>query len=207
MAGALVLPLSLIGGLALCVGWLMTWSLGRSRLAQARAETDRRAADVAEQALQTFKHSPEFAALLDLKYREGHQAGSAEGVERLQQSQGYEAVLAVEHAKGKAAGAAEERERWALCYTPVTVDDDGFFSHTVEIGYETQLFYNGMPVNDPVRRVIETVKKSKDENIRAALDLAHKATDLAIAAAAARQGGIPVKKGDARSGPRGDRKK
>lgn len=135
-------------------------------------------------ALLEYKSSPEVSALLDLRFRDGHQAGAAEAISNYKTSEGYEALFSVEHSKGKEVGIYEERIRWQLVYTPIIISDDGIFSHIIETGFEMQIFYAGFPINDPLRRITGSHKKSKDENIHKFLDIAEKAVDLAASIAA-----------------------
>lgn len=132
-------------------------------------------------------------ALLDLRFRDGHQAGSTEAIKIYKDSEGYEAMFAVEHSKGKDVGIIEEREKWQLTYTPIAINDEGYFSHTVETGFEMQIFYNGFPINDPLRRITQSHKKSKDENIQQFLDIAEKAVDVAVSIASKNKIPISIK--------------
>jgi len=152
-----------------------------------------------------YKTSPELTALLDLRFRDGHQAGSAEAINQYKKSEGYAALFAVEHSKGKEAGIEEERKKWELNYTPIVINDEGFFSHTVETGYEMQIFYAGFPINDPLRRIVNFHKKSKDENIQKFLDIAKKTVD--VAAAIASKNKIPITVRDPRQEKKAEQSK
>lgn len=180
----------LTGVLGVMLGFFASWLNARRHLVEARALGDRRAAEGAKLALLEYKSSPELTALLDLRFRDGHQAGSAEAIKNYKNSEGYEALFSVEHSRGKHAGIEEERNRWQLTYTPIVIDDEGFFSHTLEIGYEMQIFYAGFPINDPLRRITDFHKKSKDDNIHKFLDIAEKAVDMAVMIASKNK--IPV---------------
>jgi len=81
------------------------------------------------------------------------------------QKQSAEAALEREFLRGKAAGAEEELARFEIRYQPILIDDDGFWNHSFEAGYEMQLHYAGLPVGDPTRRITHEQQKSNDENI------------------------------------------
>ncbi|MGB3430253.1 hypothetical protein [Achromobacter sp.] len=75
---------------------------------------EKKSAEHAKIALSEYKSSSELTALLDLRFRDGHQAGSAEAINQYKKSEGYGALFSLEHSKGKAAGIDEERNRWQL---------------------------------------------------------------------------------------------
>lgn len=183
----LVIVVGLVG---MAFGYFIAWLNARHHIIEEKALVERKLAEDTKLALLEYKSSPELMALLDLRFKDGHQAGSAEAINHYKKSEGYEALFSVEHAKGKNAGIEEERNRWQLTYTPIVISDDGFFSHTVETGYEMQIFYAGFPINDPLRRITDYHKKSKDENIKKFLDIAEKAVN--IAATIASKNKIPV---------------
>lgn len=179
-----------VGGVGVTLGYLISWLNSRRHLIEANALVERKSAEHAKLVLSEYKDSSELTALLDLRFRDGHQAGSAEAINQYKKSEGYEALFSLEHSKGRAAGIDEERNRWQLIYTPIVISDDGFFSYTVETGYEMQIFYAGFPINDPLRRITDYHKKSKDENINRFFGIAEKAVDVAVAIASKNK--IPI---------------
>jgi hypothetical protein len=194
MWGELNNQVVVVGVIGLALGYFISWLNARRYIIEAKAVAEKKSAEDTKLALLEYKSSPELTALLDLRFRDGHQAGSAEAINQYKKSEGYEALFSVEHSKGKDVGIEEERNRWQLTYTPIIVSDDGFFSHTIETGYEMQIFYAGFPINDPLRRITEFHKKSKDENINKFLDIAEKAVDVAVTIASKNKIPVSVRK-------------
>jgi len=173
-----------VGAGAALVSYLGARLSFQHKLATQQSEGVAKTTEAARLALLEYKSSPEVVALMDLRYKDGHQAGSAEAIRVYKSSEGYEALMSVEHGKGKIAGMAEEKEKWVLSYTPVLISDEGFWSHTVEMGYDLQLFYSGMPVNQPIRHISHSEKKSKDENIQKFVSMAEGLVEVAASIAA-----------------------
>lgn len=177
-----------ISGMALA--YFIAWINAKRNLAEAKILMERKFADDIKNALLEYKSSTELTDFLELRFKEGYQAGAADAISEYKRSEGYEALLSVEHFKGKQLGIDEERNRWQLSYTPIIISDNGFFSHIIETGFEMQIFYAGFPINDPIKRITGSHKKSKDENIHKFFDLAEKA--VGVAASHGLQNKIPV---------------
>ena len=141
-------------------------------------------------ALEEYKNSEEFRAVLELQFESGKAQGSTKSLADFKASHEFNLHLNSEHAKGKLAGAAEELEKFHIIYTPVLVDHETFFTHKVDAGYDMQIHYAGFPICEPTRRITNHKEKSKDENIIQVLKVV--GTALEIAAAAAAKQRIPV---------------
>ena len=166
-----------IAGMALA--YFIAWINAKRNLAEAKIVMEQKFSDDIKNVLLEYKSSTELSDFLELRYKEGYQAGAAEAISEYKKSEGYEALLSVEHSKGKQLGIDEERNRWQLSYTPIIISNGGFLSHTIETGFEMQIFYAGFPINDPLKRITGFYKKSKDENIHKFFNLAEKAVDAA----------------------------
>lgn len=177
-----------VAGMALA--YFIAWVNAKRNLAEAKILMEQKFSNDIKNALLEYKSSTELSDFLELRFKEGYQAGAAEAIGEYKKSEGYQAVLSVEHSKGKQLGVDEERNRWQLSYTPIIISNDGFLSHTIETGFEMQIFYAGFPINDPLKRITGYYKKSKDENIHKFLNLAEKAVDAA--ASIGFQNRIPV---------------
>ena len=175
-------------------GYLISWLMAKRDLIEIKAQAERKSVEDIKLALLEYKSSPEMTALLDLRFRDGHQAGSSEAINQYKKSEGYEALFSLEHAKGKEVGIEDERNRWQLTYTPIVINDEGFFSHTIETGFEMQIFYAGLPINAPLRHITGHHKKSKDDNINKFLDIADKAVDIAVTIASKNKIPVSVRK-------------
>ena len=183
-----------VGIFCIILGYIISWVRFKNHLSEVKGGADKKSEEGIKNTLQEYKSSPELAALLDLRFRDGQRAGSAEAIDNYKKSEGYEALFLLEHSKGRDVGIEEERNRWELVYTPIVISDDGFFSHTLETGYEMQIFYAGFPINDPLRRITGYHKKSKDDNINKFLDIAEKAVDVAVVIATKNKIPVSVKK-------------
>jgi hypothetical protein len=121
--------------------------------------------DGAKEELENFRTSDEYQSILTMEYSKGKTDGAKEGLENFRTSEDYQAILEGKYLKGKIDGTKEELERFQISYCPIVIDNDKFFSHTFEGGYEMQLFYSGLPIGEPTRRITKHQEKSNDENI------------------------------------------
>ena len=184
----------LVAFLCAGLGYVLCWLNSKNNLIEMKALIEKKSAEDIKLALLEYKSSQELIALFDLRFRDGHQAGSAEAISNYKNSEGYDALFSLEHTKGKNAGMNEERTKWQLTYTPIVINNESFFSHTIETGYEMQIFYAGFPINDPLRRITDFHKKSKDHNINKFIEIAEKAVEVAVAIASKNKIPVSIKK-------------
>ncbi len=114
-----------------------------------------------------------------------------EEISKHRESEDYKNVLESSYLKGRLDGARDELERFTINYEPFLDIYDSYFRKTVEAGYQVQIFYNGIPVGDPTRRVVRHREKFKEENVKLLMEQINSAIS-AIAQSAASKG-IPVK--------------
>jgi hypothetical protein len=107
------------------------------------------------------------------------------------EEEGYKAILNNEYLRGKEDGSKEERNRFSICYTPFIDITDSFLKTTADAGIEMQIFYGGLPVADPMRRVTKHEEKCKEENIKYLIDKVNE--NIKVLADLATSHQIPVK--------------
>lgn len=132
----------------------------------------------AAEALDQNRYPPEYTANLQLRIDYARSEAAELAIQNFKLSDEFNALLSIEHAKGKTAGAEEERARFNITYTPVVIDHENFLSHKVDVGYDMQIYYAGFPIGEPTRRITHHQEKSKDENINKLLNAATDMLDL-----------------------------
>lgn len=125
----------------------------------------------------------EQTATIQLKIEHAALEAAEAAIQKFKSSDEFNALLSAEHAKGVQAGAEEERARFNITYTPIVIDHENFWSHKVDVGYDMQIFYAGFPIGEPTRRITHHQEKSKDENINKLLSTATNTLDLIAATA------------------------
>jgi hypothetical protein len=91
-------------------------------------------------------------------------------ISKHKESDDYKNNLENNYLKGKIDGAKEELEKFTFNYEPYVDIFETYFRKTVEVGYQIQIFYNGMPIGDPTKRVVKHNEKFKDENVKHLVD-------------------------------------
>lgn len=114
-----------------------------------------------------------------------------EEISRHRESEDYKNVLENSYLKGRLDGAREELERFTINYEPFIDIYDSYFRKTFEAGYQVQIFYNGIPVGDPTRRVVRHREKFKEENVKLLMEQVNSAIGTIAQSVASK--GIPVK--------------
>jgi hypothetical protein len=82
----------------------------------------------------------------------------------------FKALFEVEFLKGIEEGEQRAMNRFSLGYDPFVEIKDSFFMHTADVGYTMQIFYNGLPLADPMKRVLNHDEKFKEENLKYLVD-------------------------------------
>lgn len=140
--------------------------------------------DQSEALLTRQKNSTqEYAATLQLQIEHAQLEATKAAIQNFKSSDEFNALLSIEHAKGVKAGEEEERARFNITYTPIVIDHENFWSHKVDVGYDMQIYYAGFPIGEPTRRITHHQEKSKDENINKLLNAATNTLDLIAATA------------------------
>ena len=134
------------------------------------------------------RESPEWRDAMDREFQRGRIEGGEAGMAGFKSSPEFEMTLALEHAKGKAAGTEEERGKLKISTHPFVETRETFLSSETDVGYELQIFYDGLPIGSPAKHVSVHNVKSKDENITKALEIVTSSLNL-LAGAHAR---VPV---------------
>lgn len=101
--------------------------------------------------------------LIYIAWKRGFAAGEKKGYEKRSEEQNS-------YLQGKIDGGREELEKLTISYEPFVDIHENFFRKSVDAGYQLQIFYNGMPLGDPTRRVVRHNEKFKDENVKQILD-------------------------------------
>jgi len=114
-----------------------------------------------------------------------------EEISKHRESEDYKNVVENSYLKGRLDGAREELERFTINYEPFIDIYDSYFRKTVEAGYQVQIFYSGIPVGDPTRRVMRHREKFKEENVKFLTEQINSAISTIAQSAASK--GIPVK--------------
>ena len=82
----------------------------------------------------------------------------------------FRGLLDNQYLRGLADGQKKALQDFSLAYTPVIEISDSFFRHTADAGYMMQIFYNSLPMGDPMKRHIKHEENFKDENMRFLID-------------------------------------
>ncbi|GGI17859.1 hypothetical protein [Gottfriedia solisilvae] len=86
------------------------------------------------------------------------------------QTEEFQSLLEVEFRKGIEEGEKRTLGKFALTYEPFIEVSDSFFKKTAEAGYTMQMFYSGLPIGDPMKRITKYEEKYKDENVKYLID-------------------------------------
>lgn len=113
-----------------------------------------------------------------------------EDVEKIKQSTDFKVLLENENNKGKIDGRKETLQQFRISYQPFVDNHDSFLKHTAEAGYYMQIFYEGLPIGDPMKRITKHDEKFKEENLKYLVDSATEAVNQIAKAATGT--GIPV---------------
>ncbi|AIQ20643.1 hypothetical protein H70357_31105 [Paenibacillus sp. FSL H7-0357] len=84
--------------------------------------------------------------------------------------QEIKALMEIEYRKGVEEGEKKAFVKFTLIYEPFVDISDSLLKKTAEAGYTMQMFYNGLPLGDPMKRVTHHEEKYKDENMKYILD-------------------------------------
>lgn len=71
-------------------------------------------------------------------------------------------------------------ERFTLSYEPFIEISDNFLKKTAEAGYTMQIFYSGLPLGGPMKRVTKREEKFIDENVKYLVDSVKRSTRCTI---------------------------
>lgn len=71
---------------------------------------------------------------------------------------------------GEIQGAKNELAKFKIEYEQFLDIKDEFFKKKAESGYYMQLFYNGLPIGEPNKRIISSEEKFKEENAKELID-------------------------------------
>lgn len=82
----------------------------------------------------------------------------------------FKSLLEIEYLKGVEEGGKRELSKFTLSYEPFVDIAENFFRKTADAGYIMQIFYNGLPLGDPMKRVTNHEEKYKDENVKYLID-------------------------------------
>ncbi|MEK4878744.1 MULTISPECIES: hypothetical protein [Paenibacillus] len=80
------------------------------------------------------------------------------------------ALMEIEYRKGVEEGEKKAFAKFTLIYEPFVDISDSLLKKTAEAGYTMQMFYNGLPLGDPMKRVTHHEEKYKEENMKYILD-------------------------------------
>lgn len=92
-------------------------------------------------ALEAFKASAEFKAMQEVEYRKGWETGQKDTLAQFQ-----------------------------IQYEKFSDVEDKWISSMVETGYCMQLYYNGLPIGDPTKRILHAEKKVNKEAVKTLLE-------------------------------------
>jgi hypothetical protein len=100
-------------------------------------------------------------------------------------------ALENQYLKGQIYGEQETLKKFTLLYEPFVEVSEGIFKKSAVSGYQLQMYFNGLPLGDPTRRVIKKEEKFKEENMKYLIEQVYgtiqKIVEIATPA------GIPVK--------------
>lgn len=78
-----------------------------------------------------------------------------------------------------------------LSYDPFVEVKEGIFKKTAVSGYQLQIYFNGLPMGDPTRRVLNKEEKFKEENLQYLIEQVNGVLQTIVELAT--PAGIPVK--------------
>jgi hypothetical protein len=128
-----------------------------------------------------FTSSPEFQFQQDRAFESGRQEGLKHARTEFKSSDENALALQLRYEEGLRDGAEQELQKFHITYTRVQIENDNFFQNTVDIGYDMQIYYSGLPIGEPTRRITHRDQKAKDENIIKLLETVDKALETIIA--------------------------
>lgn len=88
-----------------------------------------------------------------------------EKISAFKNSEEFKMILNYHFENGVKQGAENELTKFAIEYKPFVNTYDDFFKKKAEIGYSMQLFYNNLPLGDPMNRITQKEEKFKEENL------------------------------------------
>ena len=133
------------------------------------------------EAFVAFNKSPELQLLRDQAFESGRQEGLKHARTEFKLSDENALALQLRYEEGVRDGAEQELQKFHITYTRVQIENDNFFQNTVDIGYDMQIHYSGLPIGEPTRRITHRDQKAKDENILKLLETVDKTLETIIA--------------------------
>lgn len=79
-------------------------------------------------------------------------------------------LLDVEFRKGLEEGEKRAMGKFAITYQPIVEITENFLKRTADVGYMMQMFFNGLPFGDPMKRITNHEEKFKDDNLKYLVD-------------------------------------
>lgn len=116
------------------------------------------------------RHIEEGKRLANLENIEMRDQQVKSGILEHKETEEFKSLLEVEFRKGIEEGEKRTMSKLALAYEPFIDISENFFRKTAEAGYTMQMFFNGLPLGDPMKRVTNHVEKYKDENVKYLVD-------------------------------------
>lgn len=92
------------------------------------------------------------------------------GIREHKDTEEFKALLEVEYRKGVEEGEKKALGDFGLSYEPYVEVTDTFLKRTADIGYMMQMFYKGLPIGDPMKRITSHEEKFKEDNLKYLID-------------------------------------
>lgn len=128
-------------------------------------------------------------AMLDSQQE--YSATYEECLNKIKTSEEYQALLEREYLHGKADGAQSTIAKFVLSYEPFIEIEDNWWKKKATSGYQLQIYYEGLPVGDATRRIVQKEEKYNEANYKNMVEFVLKI--LSCIAAAVSPTGIPIK--------------
>ncbi len=101
---------------------------------------------------------------------EARHADILEGIITHKNTEEFKSLLEVQFMKGVEEGEKRAMRKFVLSYDPFVEIRDTFLKKTADAGYLLQMYYNGLPFGDPMKRITTHEEKYKEENLKHLID-------------------------------------
>lgn len=114
-----------------------------------------------------------------------------ECLQKIKASEEYHALLERAYLHGKADGVTAAIAKFVLSYEPFIEIEDHWWKKKATSGYQLQIYYDGLPVGDATRRIVQKEEKYNEANYKYMVEFV--LNILSCISAAITPTGIPIK--------------